>query len=173
MSALGEQLQRIEAMRDALLDEVAAAPDATRRRRPSPDAWSALEVVEHLVLAERVVLGPSAQWRDRPSASRSLRDRVRYYMVRFVLQQRIKVSTPSPEMRPSGRVSFTKLREAWIAQQDALREFVLSLDAAGARRAIFHHPIAGPLTVRQALQLLEVHLRGHAAQVHRLLSDAE
>lgn len=168
-----EQLQRIEALRDALLDEVAAAPDATRRRRPTPDAWSALEVLEHLVLAERVVLGPSAQWRDQPSAPRSLRDRVRYYMVRFVLQQRIKVTTPSAQMRPSGRVSFTQLRTAWLAQQDALREFVLSLDREGVRRAIFHHPIAGPLTVPQALQLLEVHLRGHAAQVHRLLTEAE
>jgi uncharacterized damage-inducible protein DinB len=168
-----EQLQRIEALRDAVLAEVAAAPDTQRRHRPTPDAWSALEVLEHLVLAERVVLGPSAQWRDRPSASRSLRDRVRYHMVRLVLQQRIKVRTPSEQMRPSGRVSFTQLRTAWMTQQEALREFVLSLDAAGARRAIFHHPIAGPLTVRQALQLLEVHLRGHAAQVHRLLNDAE
>lgn len=168
-----EQLQRIEALRDALLAEVAAASETKRRHRPTPDAWSAIEVLEHLVLAERVVLGPSAQWRDRAGASRSLRDRVRFYMVRLVLQQRIKVRTPSEQMRPSGRASFEQLRTAWVAQQEALREFVLSLDAAGARRAIFHHPIAGPLTVPQALQLLEVHLRGHAAQVHRLLSDAE
>lgn len=166
-----DQLQRIAALRDALLAEVDAAPDATRRRRAAPDAWSALEVVEHLVLAERVVLGPSAQWGERPDASRSLRDRVRYCMVRLVLQQRIKVTIPSEQLRPSGRVSFAQLRTAWIAQQEALREFVLSLDAAGAKRAIFHHPIAGPLTVRQALQLLEVHLRGHAAQVHRLLTE--
>jgi len=168
-----DQLQRIEALRDALLTEVDAAPEASRRRRPSPAAWSAVEVVEHLVLAERVVLGPRAQWGDRPGASRSLRDRMRYYVVRLVLQQRIKVTIPSAQMRPSGRVPFAQLRMAWIAQQEALREFVLSLDAAGAKRAIFHHPIAGPLTVPQALQLLEAHLRGHAAQVHRLLTEAE
>lgn len=168
-----EQMRRIEELRRALLADVASVPDAQRRRRPSPDAWSMLEIVEHLVLAERVVLGPSEQWRGRASAPRTWRDRVRYHMVRFVLQRRIKVATPSERMRPAGRTSFEKLRTVWAAQQDALRTFVETLDAAGARRAIFHHPIAGPLTPPQALHLLEAHLGGHAAQVRRMLSDAD
>lgn len=168
-----ETLQRIDTLRTTLLDQIAAASEERRTRRASSDAWSALEVLEHLVLVERVVLGPSAQWRERQPVARSLRDRLRYHMVRLVLRQRIKVTIPSEQMRPTGRVSFTQLRTAWTAQHAALGEFVQSLDAAGARRAIFRHPIAGPLTVAQALTLLEVHLRGHAAQVHRLLTDAD
>jgi len=168
-----EQLERIEALRRSLLEDVASVPEAQRRRRPAPDAWSMLEIVEHLVLAERVVLGPSEQWRDRAPSTRTWRDRLRYHMVRLVLQRRIRVATPSEQMRPAGRTSFEKLRTVWTAQHAALREFVDTLDQAGARRAIFHHPVAGPLTVRQALHLLEAHLRGHAAQVRRLLTDAE
>lgn len=168
-----QSLQRIDTLRTALLDQIGAASEERRTRRASPDAWSALDVLEHLVLVERVVLGPSAEWRTRTSAARSLRDRLRFHMVRLVLRQRIKVTIPSEQMRPTGRVSLAQLRTAWTAQHAALREFVQSLDAAGARRAIFRHPIAGPLTVAQALTLLEVHLSGHTAQVHRLLTDAD
>jgi len=168
-----EALDRIDALRRAVLDDVASVAEAQRRRRPASDAWSMLEIVEHLVLAERVVLGPSAQWRDRASSPRSWRHRLRYQMVRLVLRQRIKVGIPSEQLRPAGRASFEQLQKAWTANHVALRDFVLSLDRAGARRAIFHHPIAGPLTVPQALSLLEAHLRGHAAQVRRLLTDTD
>jgi hypothetical protein len=34
---------------------------------------------------------------------------------------------------------------------------------------VFHHPIAGPLSVQQALRLLDAHLGTHQRQLARLL----
>jgi Tol biopolymer transport system component len=52
---LNEKLQAFDAQRNALLDEMAAVEPSKLVARPLPGKWSMLEIIEHLVLAERSV----------------------------------------------------------------------------------------------------------------------
>jgi hypothetical protein len=70
---LDKRLHALNEERGALVDEIEALDPATLVARPRVGKWSILEVIEHLVLAERAVLQdlpelsrPSA-W-DRPCA---------------------------------------------------------------------------------------------------------
>ena len=52
--------------------------------------------------------------------------------------------------------------QAWM------RAYVAGLGPEGFRRAVFEHPVAGPLTVEQAVRMDQVHLETHVRQIRRL-----
>jgi hypothetical protein len=161
-------LDAIEEKRQALLARVASMTPAAQQWRESPDSWNAVEIVEHLVLAERVVIGDLRDVAGRPDASRSPGERLRAVIVSLVLRFGVRVTVASESMRPAGTRSFASLRDAWDAQHRALRAYVEDADRPRQRRRVFRHPIAGPLDLPQMLGLLDAHLATHTRQLDRL-----
>jgi hypothetical protein len=161
-------LDRVDAQRGALLADVAALSPEAQRWRAHPTAWSAVDVLEHLVLAEQLVLGDLQTASDRVAHVPTGGDRVRAGMVWLVLRLGVRVRVPADAMRPTGQYSLEELRTRWEAQHKALRRFATRLDRRGLRRTIFRHPIAGPLNAIQALRLLAAHLGTHQRQLERL-----
>ena len=162
-----DRLARIERKRLALLEEVAALDEVTLTARPMAGKWSIREIVEHLVLAEDDVVGDFSRLDALDAQPRGIGHHVRYLIVLFVLRFRIPVTVPSRAMLPTGGRSLAELRETWDEHQRRLRSFVAGLTREGARRAIFRHPISGPLSVSQALVLLDAHLDSHIRQIRR------
>jgi hypothetical protein len=161
-------LDAIEAKRQALLARVASMSAAERQWRESPDTWSAVEIVEHLVRAEHVVIGDLRDVATRADATRSLGERLQALIVALVLRFGVRVEVASEAMRPTGTPTFDRLRERWDMQHRALREYVEGADRAQQRRRVFRHPIAGPLDLPQMLGLLDAHLASHERQLERL-----
>ena len=71
-------------------------------------------------------------------------------------------------MLPQGHRSLVELRRLWDENQQWLRAYIDRLDRKGFRRAVFEHPIAGPLSVEQALHMDQVHLDTHIRQIRKL-----
>lgn len=161
-------LQHIEALdvdRKALLDELSQVPDEVLQRKPDETRWSILEIVEHMVLAEREVLGnlpDSVRSLERP---RSLRSRLAYPAVMFVLRRRIKVQVPSRSMIPKGDTSLPELRQEWDRNLEWLRAHVDQLEPEDRGRAFFLHPIAGPIDTMQAVKMARLHFETHRSQI--------
>jgi DinB family protein len=110
---LQQSLRALDEKRRRLLDEVEALSAERLTAKPLPGKWSILEIVEHLVLAERDVLQnlpEPAQLVDRP---RHLKARVGYPLVMFVLKHGIPAKVPSPRMLPTGSASLAALRGQW------------------------------------------------------------
>jgi uncharacterized damage-inducible protein DinB len=166
------RLDRIDGVRRALLADVEALPAPLRRAHPVPGKWSVLEILEHLVLAEEAVL---RQFRAPAGAGgHSLRDRVMYRVVMFVLRFDIPVRVPARAMVPGGGAELAELRERWDTNFQALREAVAAMGEEAPRRPVARHPVAGPMTAGQALAMLDVHVRRHGRQVRsriRLLAQ--
>ena len=165
---LERRLQIFNDTRGALLDDMEYLDPGALVAKPLAGKWSMLQIIEHLVLAERVV------FRDLPDPSRlegkerGLRHRVRYCLVMFILRSGIRVRVPSPAMVPRGDRSVAELRRLWDENQGWLRSCIDGLGPDGVRRAIFEHPVAGPLSVAQAVQMGQVHLDGHVRQIRAL-----
>ena len=160
-----DRLAGIERKRRALLDDVAALDASMLAARPVPGKWSIREILEHLVLAEDDVVGDFSRLDQLDARTRDFGNHARYLVVMFILRFRIPVKAPSRAMLPTGARSMAELLEIWDWHHRQLRSFVAGLDRAGTRRAIFRHPIAGPLSVSQAIQMLDVHLDSHIAQI--------
>ena len=165
---LDKRLQAFDEKRRALLDEMGALDPATLVARPLAGKWSMLEIIEHLVLAERAVLQGLPELSRLREQERRLKHRFSYAIVMVVLRCGIPVRVPSPAMIPQGDRSLGELRRLWDESQEWLRAYIDRLDRRGFRRAVFAHPVAGPLSVEQALHMGQVHLDTHVRQIRRL-----
>lgn len=167
------QIDRIEEMRTRLLTDLDALPHSVLETRPASGGWSILEIVEHLVLSEESVMKNA----DRPELlrprRRSLRSRFAYAAVLGVLASPFKVRVPSADMTPSGGRSFAELRAAWEESHRGLRRHVVAEGEGKISGAVFVHPVSGPLTTRQAIRMLRVHLERHERQIRRILRAVE
>ena len=165
------QLDAINGTRIDLLEEVTSLPSDLVVWKPAPDRWSILEIVEHLVLAEQDVLGDLEGLDQLPLLNRELKHRLRFGLVMSVLRLRIPVKVPSRAMSPTGLRTLDELRAAWDRNHEQLRAFVAALDRDGEGRAVFRHPVTGPLTVREGIRMLGVHLETHRRQIRKLVGD--
>jgi len=164
-----QRLARVDRVRSELLDELAGLDPAVLSAHPIPGKWSVLEIVEHLVLAENAMLR-RFDGSERSKAHRTLRDRLAYQMVMFILRFDIPVKVPSEAMVPEGERDFESLRDAWDENHRALREHLATLEDLD--RFVAEHPIAGPMTAAQLLAMLDVHVRHHVRQIRGRLGAA-
>jgi hypothetical protein len=165
---LEKRIQAFDDTRRGLLDEMEALDPALLVAKPVAGKWSMIEIIEHLVLAERAVFkglpDPSRLVENR----RDLGHRGRYLLVMFILTSSIRVRVPSPAMVPQGDRGLAELRRLWDESQRWLRSCIAHLGPGAGGKAVFEHPIAGPLTVSQAVRMGQVHVEGHVRQIRRL-----
>ena len=165
---LENRLQAFDETRRSLLDQMKALDPALLVAKPIAGKWSIIEIVEHLVLAERAVLKGLPDPSRLVEQNRDFGSRVRYALVLFILTSGIPVRTPSPAMVPQGDRGLAELHRLWDESQRWLRSCIACLGPEAGRKAVFEHPIAGPLTVSQAVRMGQVHVDGHVRQIRRL-----
>lgn len=165
---LARRLEAFDERRRALLGELEAQDPATLSAKPRAGGWSILGIVEHLVLAERAVFKGLPDPSRLVARARGLGDRARFLLVTSILRSPVRVRVPAPSMAPRGGRSLAELRGDWDENRDWLLTCVERLGEEGVRQAVFEHPIAGPLTVEQAVRLGRIHLDRHARQIREL-----
>jgi hypothetical protein len=165
---LEARLEAFNKMRVALLDEMEATNPAALVAKPLAGKWSMLEIVEHLVLAERAVLKGLPDVSGLVENERALTHRVRYLLVMALLSSTIRVEVPSSAMVPRGGRTLADLRGLWNENQNWLRKCIDVLGPEGVRRTVFEHPIAGPLSVEQTVRMGQVHVEKHLRQIRAL-----
>ena len=107
---LDKRLQAFNEKRGALLDEMGALDPAKLVAKPLAGKWSILEIIEHLMLAERAVFQGMPEPSRLSERERRLKHRFGYAIVMFVLKYGIPVQVPSPAMLPQGDRSLGELR---------------------------------------------------------------
>lgn len=162
-------LNRLDAQRNMVLALARPLEEAALRARPHPDGWSILDILEHLVVAESVILRGLPPWQELVPQPRTPGQRLKFLLVWLVLAGRIPVKVPSRRMLPTGQLGLEQIIGQWDAHQSWLRIFLSEAGADADRLALFSHPVAGPITLRQALRLDLLHLQTHQRQIARQL----
>jgi uncharacterized damage-inducible protein DinB len=170
ISELRDQLEIYDQHRNALLDDLEKLNDEQLRRKPGPDNWSLTEIVQHLVLSEREVLQDLPELKDLTALKRGFRARLSYAMVLAVLRWTIPAPVPSDGMVPDGNPSLSEMHLQWDENLSWLREYLDTLRQEDSQRAVFRHPIAGPMTVGQTIHLAMLHFDVHLRQIKKVKS---
>ena len=161
-------LAELERARARFLDTISGWDDAQLAFRPRASSWSALEVAEHVLIAEQVSIDTMLRLAGRRSKARTLVQKLGYALVWLILKLKIRVSSPARVTNPTGSMTLREIRADWEVARRRLREHLSSLETEGLREAGFAHPVAGPLTLQEGLRYLERHLRHHQAQLERI-----
>ncbi len=166
---LDARLKRFDHTRQHLMAEMATLDAARLNATPISGKWSILQILEHLVVAERAVYLGLPNPADLVSRTRGVPHHLRYALVMGVLRLGVPVRMPSPTMAPRGGRDLGDLVRMWDENQHWLRAVAERLGAAVDHAAVLAHPIAGPLTVGQAVRMGQVHVNGHIRQIRQRL----
>lgn len=154
--------------RRRLLDEIDALAPERLVAKPRPGKWSIIEIMEHMVLADRECLQGMPDPNQLVTRSRHIKDRVSYPLVMFVLACHIPAKAASPRFLPRGQSSLAELRRDSESVERWFQAYVEGLDPRDLEKAVFAHPVTGPLTVSQFLRMAELHQATHTRQIRRL-----
>ena len=136
--------------------------------RVGPGRWSILIVLEHVVIAEEMVLADIRRADTSGPAGTAPKSPEAFHMVIKVLEKDIPVEVPLPELEPTGGVSLDDLIVRWEAARTGLRQALEKIPPETLTAPICRHPVAGPMDARETIEFLAVHLDHHRRQIRRI-----
>jgi uncharacterized damage-inducible protein DinB len=164
---LRTRFDAIEQRRHAHLERLATLDDTLLRYHPAPRSWSMLQVTEHLVLLEQIVV--KAMIREpRPDVHRRWWHRIGAWMVTFVFRYGFRVPAPTRKVVPTEETPLERSAERWSALRSQMAAFLESATPERARVLGWRHPVAGPLDVASTLDFVATHHDHHLRQIARI-----
>ena len=166
----------IATARTRYLDVVLGLTDQQAQHKPSPDAWNAIEITEHLFWAEQA--GIWGMWRalqayrtgtpvwtgEHTNRGRSIDE-----IVHLTWQPKEQVP-PIATPRLGGALAFWGF--SLLSLQRLLESFSLALENEDPEAIIHPHPISGPLDIRQRFAFIRFHIDRHRAQLEATVLNA-
>jgi hypothetical protein len=166
---LAKAFSRLAAQQDRLLDELRTWPVEQLRLAPDPQAWSPLQVVEHLILTEHVVLDMMRAHRGSPhpiTIAGQLRSA--FVVAAMLLPTRVRVPDAARAVIPGDTpCTLTELVERWAFGRREFGGFLSSLSDTEAGQGLSKHPYGGWTSAHGALLFLRSHLYHHRRQIRR------
>lgn len=167
--AIRERFEQSEQLRQQLLVDVQDLDEAQMAFRPAYDAWSIVQVLQHLMLVESAVLQyleKKLQATTFPNAGFGAK--IRSKLLNVALRTPVKVKAPQGLAQPVRAMTFWDVAKRWNDNRDALESMLGKLTENHLDSAIYKHLIAGYLNVFQMFDFIDNHLRHHIIQVNRI-----
>lgn len=177
--SVAEILEAIDETRARVSARVEGLSHEQEKFRPSPDAWSIAEIVEHLSIIEgqlsrlfamMVKKAGSAVAPEAQAEGQSFRP---VDLSKFV-ERSLKEKYNAPEtVRPSGEVAVADSLDRMRRSRAALHELRPKLESMDLSGATYPHPAFGPLDLYQWLAFVGVHEDRHLRQIEAAMSSPE
>jgi hypothetical protein len=147
--------------RESIREALAGITEEDARRSPGQGRWSALDCVEHVTIAEEVMLGRLKD--GEPLAEPIYLPEREARMAAGVSSRATRVQAP-PAALPKGRFgSMAEALERFLAARARIIEFI---EAAPNLRAVqVTHPFFGPVSGYEFAVVAASHSLRHAAQI--------
>ncbi|MEO1261375.1 MAG: DinB family protein [Bacteroidota bacterium] len=142
--------------------------------KPSPEAWSVLDIIQHMMIAEK---GSMAYVKKKTSYPESLKEagisnRWRKFRLNFFLQVPIKVKAPTEVATDKFKknVTLDSLLAEWRTNRKDLTEFLEQAPDDWINKLTYKHAFAGRLTFDGMLLFFRDHFVRHRKQIDRTLA---
>lgn len=159
-------LRELSAGRDALGEALAGVDETLAKRKPSPESWSILECMEHMIESERYLLSRlrAAETVEMPFDKSRREGKI----AMLAADRTRRVEAPGP-VHPHGR--YDTLAKALSIFDEIRAELVKWVEncTGDPRRMLTDHPlIAGPVTCAETLVMMAAHPARHAKQIEEI-----
>lgn len=167
---LEKTLAQLDASFNNMLEELEPYPEASLLKKPQEGAWSVVEVMQHLRLAERYSLMYVQRKieADHPIAAAGFRQQLRLLALRIFLRSPFKFKAPkmvAKDMFPYE--TYPELVAGWKQERAELRSFLMSLDPHWLEKEVYKHPLAGRMSLKAMLAFFQEHFDRHREQIRR------
>jgi uncharacterized damage-inducible protein DinB len=163
------ELRLLERERARLLAWVERVPEPLRSRRPTPQDWSVVEILEHLTQVEQSITSLLTARGREPPAEPAAAETLAAARLTPERAGRIRDRTErleAPErVRPAGQLDASEALQSLAAVRAALLAAFLAADPSALDGVVRPHPVVGLLTLRGWVQFVAHHEARHSAQV--------
>lgn len=167
------QIDELEQQRTDLVARLSKLDSEVLNRTPSAGGWSAVQVLFHVIEAERLSLQYLVKKTQQPEliAKSGPWAFLKSRALGLFLRMPFKVSAPARTADVPERSELSALTRDWEEVRSGWKGFLRDFPAEHAGRAVYKHPRAGRLNLEQTLRFLIDHLRRHIGQIERVLSE--
>jgi len=176
MSEVGTLVESVESARRTLLDRIVGLTEAQATFRPAEGQWNALEVVEHLYLAE--LLGVSKIWAALDGVRRGREWSEARPHARTPIEAVVAATWKPKEVAPPGATPHIGgPLDFWVAATRSLTPLLArlgsELESVSLDSVVFPHYLSGPLDARQRLEFLRFHIERHLGQLDDIQASSD
>jgi hypothetical protein len=163
---------RLEAQRLDLMQLMAQHDNLILNKKPSPEAWSTLQVIHHLMDAEQASLAYMKKKLSFTSTipKAGLKSRWRRFLLRIAFAIPIKIKAPTNLEHFPEQSNFADLSNQWASQRLELQSFIEKLPDNVVHGEIWRHQVAGKMSIAHMLDFFYAHVDRHEAQVKRTVA---
>ena len=167
---LAAVIEYADRARVELLATVDSVPQPLREARPTEEAWSVAEILEHLMIVERGVAKLVAlklgEMQALPDPPREAPDDVPVDVAKLRKLADRSTRLPAPErVLPRGELSAEEALSALLLSRAALLDQLNAADGYALSTASHPHPFFGPLDVYEWVYMIGGHELRHMAQI--------
>lgn len=171
---LTREFEKLEAQRQNLLKTI--TPHRWERLAHAPPGqWSAIQVLAHLVTAEKMSVAYMSKKMAgiQETTDTGLLEDVRMLALKWSQRLPLKFKAPVAVVEKTPAYpALEALLTDWDAVRQDLKKLLQHIPPALLRRKIYRHPVAGRLNVQHALAFFREHINHHQPQLQRLLAQA-
>jgi hypothetical protein len=164
---LADKYEKLLEYTKVLMDRLENVDPEILQHKPDPATWSPIQVLDHVVMAERVsnnyIKKKYNAIEEVPVAG--VRAKFGCYAMKLSLQLPKKFKAPSYVNQPDGLKSIKDINESWNEVRTELREFLESYPDKYVDKALFKHPFVGRLSLTQMMEVHLIHLQRHEKQI--------
>jgi uncharacterized damage-inducible protein DinB len=157
---------RLRQSRDRVFDSLADVPEKLCRVRPSENAWSVVDCVEHIVIAEKA-------WHVRLQGRQPAKEPIDRAKDDFVNRVAVRSEKRSAPERAQPKSKYTTLAEATEEFRTARNQTIDFAEhtAEDFREFSVEHAL-GVFDIHQFLLLAAAHAEGHTKQIEEIKASA-
>lgn len=160
---LDAPLEALSKGREEMWALVAALPVRAQGAPLREGAWSPLQQLEHVMLAEEAMLAWIRSGRD--PGRKSLKGALSKLSLRVFFALGLKAKAPIPQVLPQDVPDLGEIQRRWDDTRRDLTDFLEGVTAPTLRQPVFRHPYVGSMDVLESLDFLRLHLRHHHRQI--------
>lgn len=173
MPKLHTQLLQLNKELDSLLTYLSLFPSEKLQQRPSPNAWSVMEILQHVMLAEKLSVAYVGKKIQHPKGLKKagMIERCRLMLLRFFLYAPLKFKAPSmvAEQHFNSQTDLDTLANNWRSIRATMASLLEEFPPELLGTNIYRHALAGRLTLDGMFLFFEGHFRRHRKQIEKTL----
>ncbi|MCH8568428.1 MAG: DinB family protein [Balneolales bacterium] len=161
---------RMEVERIELMKACKSLSSKQLRFKPGVDEWNILQVLRHIITAEKQSLILIQKRLDRKESvpKSGAGAAFRYFLLKTALILPLKYKAPKFVDVSEDYPDFDSMISEWTETRRDLNQIIESNDDQTLAKALYRHPRAGMLNVLQALRFMTTHISHHQKQIARI-----
>jgi hypothetical protein len=166
-----QQLDKLDRQLESLLSELSSYSEAQLNQKPAPGAWSAMQVLHHVLLAEQLSLAyVQKKLSFKPTLKNAgLTGAWHVFLLWTFIYAPLKFKAPAnvSEEKLPAHSTLQETAELWKKNRLEMRDYLGALPNEVFHKLIYRHPFAGLLSLDAMLLFFEWHCIRHHKQIRR------